>query len=324
MAAFCFYGKTKLKQNTNRRMNNIAIFIDGDNISGHHYQTVLNDMKQEGRVLIQRVYADFSQPSSKNWQEVILNNGMEAIQTYRVAKKESTDNALIVDCMDTLYNITTIQKYVIVSSDSDFSSLATKIRLKGLFCIGVGYHHTALKLRNNCDKFVLIEPLLERSIVSMNDDAKLDPPRDVQKTEPVPDATKTYDLSHGMEAFLASVYKHQSSNVISVTDVMAITKKYQLKDIIKLRYIQLYKNNLYYLLEGPNNMRDVTLNILLKADRDMIHMSYLKDYLLNSDSSFDQRRYGFYKMADYAEMIIHNTEWTLSKDKQHNVVIVST
>ena len=80
---------------------------------------------------------------------------------------------------------------------------------------------------------------------------------------------------------------------------------------------------MYYLLEGPNNIRDVTLNILLKTDRDMIHMSYLKDYLLNSDSSFDQRRYGFYKMADYAEMIIHNTEWTLSKDKQHNVVIVS-
>lgn len=304
-------------------MNNIAIFIDGDNISGHHYQTVLNDMKQEGRVLIQRVYADFSQPSSKNWQEVILNNGMEAIQTYRVAKKESTDNALIVDCMDTLYTITTIQKYVIVSSDSDFSSLATKIRLKGLFCIGVGYHHTPLKLRNNCDKFVLIEPLLERYVVSMNDEAKLDPLRDVQKTEPVPDATKTYDVSHGMEAFLASVYKQQSSNVISVTDLMTITKKYQLKDIIKLRYIQLYKNNLYYLLEGTNNIRDVTLNILLKADRDMIHMSYLKDYLLNNDSSFDQRRYGFYKMADYAEMIIHNTEWILSKDKQHNVIIVS-
>ena len=289
---------------------NIAIFIDGDNISAQHYEAIVNDLKQEGRILLQRVYADFSKPST-NWQQIIMDNGMEAIQTYRIAKKESTDNALIVDCMDTLYNVTTIQKYVIVSSDSDFSSLATKIRLRGLFCIGIGYQHTPLKLRNNCDKFILIEPLVERSV-----------PHSELAGAAAPSTPPTYDVTHGMEAFLESVYKKRSVNVISVVDLMAITRKYQLKDIIKLPYMKLFQDKLYYLLEGTKNILELSLQLVAKADR-VIHMSYLKDFLLNIDSSFDQRRYGFYKMADFAEMVIYQTDSTLSKDDKHNVIIIS-
>ena len=287
---------------------NIAIFIDGDNISAQHYEAIVNDLKQEGRILLQRVYADFSKPST-NWQQIIMDNGMEAIQTYRIAKKESTDNALIVDCMDTLYNVTTIQKYVIVSSDSDFSSLATKIRLRGLFCIGIGYQHTPLKLRNNCDKFILIEPLVERSV----------PPSEIPAAASV---QSIYDVTHGMEAFLDSVYNKRSVNVITVADLMSITKKYQLKDIVKLPYIKLFQDKLYYFLEGTKNILELSLQLIAKADR-VIHMSYLKDFLLNIDSSFDQRRYGFFKMADFAEMVIYQTDSTLSKDEKHNVIIIS-
>jgi|LauGreDrversion4_2_1035121.scaffolds.fasta_scaffold147464_2 uncharacterized LabA/DUF88 family protein len=279
-------------------MNNIAVFIDGDNISAVHYQTMIGELKQEGRILIQRVYADFSKQSSSSWQDIIVNNGMEAIQTYRVAKKESTDNALIVDCMDTLYNIKTIQKYVIVSSDSDFSSLATKIRLRGLFCIGVGYQHTSVKLRNNCDKFIVIENVTG-----------------VQKP------TETNSTS--IDVLLKNIFTDQQC--MSVDEFNTVSKRVQVKDILKLGYIKVYNDKVYYLLNGDINILEMTLNIMLKSDRDMIHMSYLKDCLLNLDSSFDQRRFGFYKMADFAKMIIHNTQsgLQLTTDNKEQVVVIS-
>ena len=281
-------------------MNNIAIFIDGDNISGNHYQSILQELKQEGRVLIQRVYADFSTPATNHWKDVILNHGMEAIQTYRVAKKESTDNALIVDCMDTLYNISTIQKYVIVSSDSDFSSLATKIRLRGLFCIGVGYNHTSLKLRNNCDKFILIENI----------------------TNCLPKARSNVPDVSGIDEFLSSIFNCQYVKCLPIDDVVTIDKRFLLRDIQKLPYIRVYHKNIYYLLDENVNVLERVLNILQKSDRDVIYMSFLKDCLLNLDSSFDQRRYGFFKMAEFAEMIIHNTELKMSTDDKKNAIII--
>ena len=142
-------------------IRNIAVFIDGDNISASHYQKIIDELKQTGRILTQRLYADFSESACTAWRGYIMNYGIDAIQTFRIAKKESTDNCLIVDCMRTLYHHQIIEMFVIVSSDSDFSSLASEIRMKGKFCIGVGYNHTPMKLRNNCDRFIVIETLLE-------------------------------------------------------------------------------------------------------------------------------------------------------------------
>ncbi len=285
-------------------MNNIAVFIDGDNISALHYQTMISELKQEGRILIQRVYADFSKQSSSSWQDIIVNNGMEAIQTYRVAKKESTDNALIVDCMDTLYNIKTIQKYVIVSSDSDFSSLATKIRLRGLFCIGVGYQHTSVKLRNNCDKFIVIENVTGS--------------QKPEATSSSASITSIDTIGH----FLKNAFSQQP--FMSLDEFNALSKRYPLKDVLKTGYVKVYNDKVYYLLNGDTNILDMTLNIMLKTDRDMIHMSYLKDCLLNLDSSFDQRRFGFFKMADFAKMIIHtHAGLQLTTDNKEQIVVMS-
>lgn len=292
-------------------MNNIAVFIDGDNISALHYQTMISELKQEGRILIQRVYADFSKQSSSSWQDIIVNNGMEAIQTYRVAKKESTDNALIVDCMDTLYNIKTIQKYVIVSSDSDFSSLATKIRLRGLFCIGVGYQHTSVKLRNNCDKFIVIE--------NVTGSQKTDASASLEPSSMSSISTGCHDT---MGHFLKNTFSQQP--FMALDEFNALSKRYSLKDVLKTGYVKVYNDKVYYLLNGDTNILDMTLNIMLKTDRDMIHMSYLKDCLLNLDSSFDQRRFGFFKMADFAKMIIHtHAGLQLTTDNKEQIVVMS-
>lgn len=288
---------------------NIAIFIDGDNVSGSHYQKILDEMRRNGRVLVQRLYADFSKPSSSQWREIIVNYGIEAIQTFRIAKKESTDNTLIVDCMRTLYNFKNIQSFVIVSSDSDFSSLAAEIRLRGQFCIGIGYNQTPLKLRNNCDRFILIESLLDNSQVTPSKNHK-----------PI-----HYTTDKGVHQFLLSYFSN-NSKVTTIEELTTIGKKHDLNitisELYKMDELKIVGDRIYWLKLGDNHMCEITLKIIGETERGEIHMSWLKERLLNVDSTFDQRLWGFLKMSDYSAMIIDGTELRLSKDKNNEVVIL--
>ncbi len=294
-------------------INNLAIFIDGDNISGGHYQKILDEMRRSGRVLIQRLYADFSQSTSNQWRDYIFTYGIEAIQTFRIAKKESTDNTLIVDCMKALYNYKNIHTFVIVSSDSDFSSLAAEIRLRGQFCIGIGYNHTPLKLRNNCDKFISIESLLDVDEKDEKDEKK-------EKKE----SEKHYITNKGITAFLES-YFNREKKVIKYADLVELGKRYQYtvtKDILgKIHNVCQVGDHVYWMGLGNTNIRSTTLKIIEETDRGDIHMSWLKDRLLNVDSSFDQKLWGFSKMSDYATLIIRGTDLKLTKDANNEVVI---
>lgn len=195
---------------------------------------------------------------------------------------------------------------MIVSSDSDFSSLATKIRLRGLFCIGVGYQHTSVKLRNNCDKFIVIETVTGTT----------KPPNPSNTSNP-------FENRDNIDLFLKNLFSQQQ--FMNTDEFYSASKRYPVKDILKVGYIKVYNDKVYYLLNGDINILDMTLNIMLKSDRDMIYMSYLKDCLLNLDSSFDQRRFGFFKMADFAKMIIHtHTGLQLTTDNKEQIVIVCT
>jgi uncharacterized LabA/DUF88 family protein len=285
-----------MNQGNRSSISNIAVFIDGDNISAAHYQKIIDELKQMGRILTQRLYADFSRPTTTQWKEYIMKYGIDAIQTFRIAKKESTDNCLIVDCMRTLYhhNGAMIDMFVIVSSDSDFSSLASEVRMKGKFCIGVGYNHTPMKLRNNCDRFIVVETLIEskKEVVKKKDSSAV--------------AESTIDQ-----------YFSENPKFVSTKKLNEICKVDQTRSDI------IIKDDIVYWLTTTNNhnIRDVILKIIEDSNRSEVHMSWLKDKLLTIDSSFDQRVWGFTKMIDFANMIIHNTSYTITKDKNDEFVI---
>lgn len=286
---------------------NLAVFIDGDNISGAHYQKIMDEIRRNGRILVQRVYADFSKPCSAQWRDIIVNYGLEAVQVFRVAKKESTDNTLIVDCMRTLYNNKGIHSYVIVSSDSDFSSLAAEIRLRGQFCVGVGYKHTPMKLRNNCDRFILIESLGD-IMVSSPKHTHLD---------------KDKGLSHILDVF----FKDISKMVCTIDELSSIAKKEGFLDklsseISDVPFLKIIDNHVYWLKLNEHNVGELILKMINENERAEIHMSWLKERLLNIDSTFDQRLYGFAKMSEFSEMIIHGTEHRVGKDKNNEAIII--
>jgi hypothetical protein len=288
---------------------NLAVFIDGDNISGAHYQKIMDEIRRNGRILVQRVYADFSKPSSAQWRDIIVNYGLEAVQVFRVAKKESTDNTLIVDCMRTLYNNKSIHSFVIMSSDSDFSSLAAEIRLQGQFCIGIGYKHTPMKLRNNCDRFILIESIVGN--ISFNTDTHID---------------RNLGLIDQLDMF----FKERSKMVCNYDELLLFVQKAGLTDKLKerqlsineIQFIKTIDQKIYWLKMNEHSIVDITLKMINENERSEIHMSWLKEKLLNIDSTFDQRLYGFAKMSEFSEMLLYGTEHRLGRDKNNEAVII--
>jgi uncharacterized LabA/DUF88 family protein len=293
--------------NSSSSISNIAVFIDGDNISANHYQKIIDELKQMGRILTQRLYADFSRPTTTQWKEYIMNYGIDAIQTFRIAKKESTDNCLIVDCMRTLYHGTMIDMFVIVSSDSDFSSLASEIRMKGKFCIGVGYNHTPMKLRNNCDRFVVVETLInsKKDAKEMKDKNEMKDKKDEKKEE------KKKELKSIDDYFV------DNPKFVTIKKLSEICKiDHSRNDII-------IKDDIVYWLMTANNLniRDIIFKIIEDSNRSEVHMSWLKDKLLTIDSSFDQREWGFTKMIDFATMVVYKTGYIITKDKNDEFII---
>lgn len=138
-----------------------AILIDGDNISAKYIAAILNEMTSYGVATYKRIYGDWTSPNAAKWREELLGNSITPIQQFsNVSGKNATDSALIIDAMDILY-IGNVDGFCIVSSDSDFTRLASRIRESGLDVIGMGEEKTPSAFRNACTKFISLENILE-------------------------------------------------------------------------------------------------------------------------------------------------------------------
>lgn len=116
----------------------LALLVDADNISAAHFSAILKETHKLGNPILRKIYADWSSPQSKTWANVAASEGMEPVQTQHMAnQKNAADIRLVVDAMDLLHG-GTFGGFVIVSSDSDFTSLAHRIRQQGLRVFGIG------------------------------------------------------------------------------------------------------------------------------------------------------------------------------------------
>ncbi len=138
----------------------IAMLIDAENISYKHLQSVIEKMYKYGKITIRRIYGDWTNPQMKSWQEELLKFSFRPIQNFKnVKSKNSSDIALVIDAMDILYS-KNIDCFVLVSSDSDFTGLISRIRESNLTVIGVGEkNRTSEALIKSCDRFEFIDDL---------------------------------------------------------------------------------------------------------------------------------------------------------------------
>ncbi|MCD7898725.1 MAG: NYN domain-containing protein [Bacteroides sp.] len=139
--------------------NKLAVLIDADNISYNSIKDVLEEITKDGIPTIKRIYGDWTNPGMHGWKAVLLDNSITPIQQYAYTTgKNATDSALIIDAMDILHK-ENIDGFCIVSSDSDFTKLASRLRESGKLVIGIGEHKTPKPFIASCNKFIYIEIL---------------------------------------------------------------------------------------------------------------------------------------------------------------------
>jgi uncharacterized LabA/DUF88 family protein len=147
------------EQNQFSEKKAIAVLIDGDNAQPSLLDEILAEISKYGRTTIRRIYGDWTTPNMNGWKDVLQENAIQPIQQFRhTAGKNATDSAMIIEAMDILHS-GVVDGFCVVSSDSDYTRLATRIREKGLFVMGIGRQATAKSFRNACDVFVFTENL---------------------------------------------------------------------------------------------------------------------------------------------------------------------
>ena len=139
----------------------LAVLIDADNIPARHAEAILNEITSYGEPALRRVYGDWAATRLQPWAKKVHSLGLVAHQeTANTKGKNASDIGLVIDAMDLLHT-GRFDGFVLVSSDSDFTALANRIREQGLDVIGIGEGKTPESLRNVCTRFVMIENIVE-------------------------------------------------------------------------------------------------------------------------------------------------------------------
>lgn len=164
-----------------RNMNQdkkIALLIDAENISRNYRKTIMNELAKYGTTTYRRIYGDFTSRNISWTSEDMLKYSLTPVQQYsntsqknKNAGKNSSDITLVIDAMDILYS-GNVEGFCIVSSDSDFTKLASRLREAGMLVLGMGEEKTPLAFRKSCEKFILLDVL-----------AKADEKKAAKKTE---------------------------------------------------------------------------------------------------------------------------------------------
>jgi len=137
----------------------LAVLIDGDNIPSAYVKEMLEEIAKYGNPTIKRIYGDWTRPTLSKWKNVLLENAINPIQQYGYTQgKNATDSAMIIDAMDILY-AGQVNGFCLVSSDSDFTKLATRLREAGMKVFGIGEKKTPEPFIVACDKFIYLEIL---------------------------------------------------------------------------------------------------------------------------------------------------------------------
>lgn len=162
--------------------NKLAVLIDADNVPYANVKEMLEEIAKNGTPTIKRIYADWTKPTVSGWKSVLLENAITPIQQYSYTTgKNSSDSAMIIDAMDILYS-EKVNGFCIVSSDSDFTRLATRLREAGMTVIGFGEKKTPQPFISACDKFIYLEIL---KITTIGSSSMTKVAGKVKKEEPI-------------------------------------------------------------------------------------------------------------------------------------------
>lgn len=141
----------------------LAVLIDADNVSPKYIQFIFEEAVNHGTPTYKRIYGDFTRPQLAPWKEQLLQYSVTPIQQYNYTTgKNSTDSALIIDAMDILYS-GNVDGFCLISSDSDFTRLAARLRESGMYVVGMGETKTPKPFVSACERFIYLESLVHHA-----------------------------------------------------------------------------------------------------------------------------------------------------------------
>lgn len=201
-------------KNLDLQTKKLAVLIDADNSSVSSISLILEEIAKYGIASVKRVYGDWSNENLKKWREILLPNAITPIQQFAyTVGKDATDMGMIIDAMDLLYS-NALDGFCIISSDSDFTPLASRIRESGLVVYGFGRKKTPEAFRKACDKFIYVEnlsieekPMIETKSIEDKDPTKKITTENVTKKQPEKDTNILID-----KATLNLIYKAVKDN----------------------------------------------------------------------------------------------------------------
>ena len=198
----------KEKQPGDRR---IAVLIDGDNAQPSLIEKILAEASKYGSVTIRRNYGDWTTSNMNGWKDTLQTYAVQPIQQFRyTVGKNATDSAMIIDAMDILYSAS-VDGFCLVSSDSDYTRLATRIREKGFFVMGIGQKKTPRAFVNACDVFVYTENLMPKPAAKRSSPKKsTKSEKEHQTPDPAPLLKQAFDIAVQEDgwAFLGTLGHH--------------------------------------------------------------------------------------------------------------------
>ena len=244
----------------------LAVLIDADNVPYANIKGMLEEIAKYGTPTFKRIYGDWTNVNLSGWKNVLLENAITPIQQYSYTKgKNSTDSALIIDAMDILYT-GGVEGFCIVSSDSDFTRLATRLREAGMKVFGIGEKKTPSPFIASCNKFIYIE-ILKKEV-----------------REPVPlkvNQRKTAKKSKKPATIIEKIITQPVAEIIPEPEPAPTVAKID-QDLIKL------------ILDSINDI----------AEEDgWVFLGVLGNLIPKKQPDFDARNYGYKKLLDLIKAI---------------------
>jgi len=182
------------EQLTSFSRHKIAILIDGDNAQASLLSQMLVEAGRYGLVTLRRIYGDWTTNSMNSWKDILNFHAVQPIQQFRYTiGKNATDSAMIIDALDILHS-GVVEGFCLVSSDSDYTRLATRIRESGIFVMGIGEKKTPKPFVNACDVFVYTENLVVEE-KNLKTQSKKSQEKIKIDQEPIPLLRKAFEMS---------------------------------------------------------------------------------------------------------------------------------
>jgi hypothetical protein len=181
----------------------IAMLIDGDNAQAGLLSQMLVEAGRHGQVTVRRIYGDWTTNSMNSWKDTLNFHAFQPIQQFRyTVGKNATDSAMIIDAMDILHT-GVVDGFCLVSSDSDYTRLATRIRETGIFVMGIGEKKTPKPFVNACDVFVYTENLITTKKDVPQQKSQKGGTKKKDETDPVPLLTQAFEMAVQQDGWAA-------------------------------------------------------------------------------------------------------------------------